>query len=139
MEPTEDNKLEENILFYMLPDTVIYKYFDPRNLGKAKDRKRKSKQDQSFSQQQQTLTSGSAKKGKLDTKPDYLTYELKGSSSNGDITLEVVDENGKPELESLKASEKKQRISELIAKGYTEIKPTNKNVQNKRYNELRLS
>ena len=139
LEPTEDNKLEENILFYMLPDTVIYKYFDPRNLGKAKDRKRKSKQDQSFSQQQQTLTSGSAKKGKLDTKPDYLTYELKGSSSNGDITLEVVDENGKPELESLKASEKKQRISELIAKGYTEIKPTNKNVQNKRYNELRLS
>ena len=121
LKPTEMKKLEENILFYMLPETVIYKYFDPRNLGKAKDRKRKSKQDQLFRLQQETLTSGSAKKIKLDTKPDYLTYEIRGSESNGDITLEVVDENGKSKLEYLKASEKNQRIRELEKKGYTKV------------------
>ncbi len=80
------NKIEENILFYMLPDTVIYKYFDERNLGKPKDRKRKSSQLVQSTQQQRS----SSKKGK----PLKGSQSTKGNNKN-DMQLQQPNEKVK--------------------------------------------
>ena len=98
------NNIEENILFYMLPDTVIFKYFDERNLGKAKDRKRKSSQlVQSTQQQNQTKKTKSNK-----------IYTIISSSSNGDATIQYRNNNGSLVRENLTRDEMKQ----LQNKGY---------------------
>ena len=102
------NKIEENILFYMLPDTVIFKYFDERNLGKAKDRKRKSYQLVESTQQQRP----SSKKIKSNK-----TYRIISHSSNGDVLIQYINSNG-----SLKTDYLTQAgIQQLQKKGYREV------------------
>ena len=104
------NKIEELILFYMLPDTVIYKYFD-ESMFKQKNNKRKISQVDQSTQQQRS----SSKK----VKSNYLTYTIISSNSHGDITIKVVDESGNSKTEYLKNSEKDKRIQQLQNKGYT--------------------
>jgi len=103
------NKIEENILFYMLPDTVIFKYFDERNLGKAKDRKRKSYQLVKSTQQQIQNPNKKIKSNKI--------YRIISQSSNGDARIQYRNTNGSLKRDYLTRAE----IKQLQKKGYTEV------------------
>ena len=111
------NNIEENILFYMLPDTVIYKYFDQRNLGKPKDRKRKSSQlVQSTQQQNQTKKTKYTKKDDMQLQQPNVKVKVLSQSSTGDRLVQY-QQNGfiiRKEIQSSAKKNKQQAKNKLF-------------------------